>query len=317
MTVWIIKLGQSNNFSGECLEAGIIGIGHDIDDASIKEIIEIDSEGDARAYLEEDFDSRGAGTALRFIWKAKKGDYVFCAPAWLSADPDDDSRGIILGEISSDPEKAKKNRQIGYLRTIRSVNWKVIDEDDLPAGVVDSIKRPRGTFTQSKRIKDIEAKEIYSSGILELADPVEKTYDNLIDSIISNFKNMNPAEFEYYVRDLLFMERWVDLEVTPQSRDDGIDITGYYPLVSAYYVPVIIQVKRYDKNVQAGEIEKFQAITVDNDYMLRFFVTSSDFSKRAYHKILDEPRVFTITGKELAEIALRHNLIPYTSWKLE
>jgi restriction system protein len=89
------------------------------------------------------------------------------------------------------------------------------------------------------------------------------------------------------------------MEVTPASRDGGIDILGFAPGLGEQRVAV--QCKRYKGTVGRPEVQQFWGIISVSEYATGFLVTTGTFSPEAKRFAADKPRLVLMDSNDLAQ----------------
>jgi hypothetical protein len=118
---------------------------------------------------------------------------------------------------------------------------------------------------------------------------------------------MSPRAFELFAGDLLVYVGLEKVSVTRYVGDGGIDAEGDL-IAGIFRLPVGVQVKRYRKNVQRSDIDKFIG-ALSGRFSQGIFVTTASFSTGAQQKAADTlPRVFTMNGAQIIKTMVEHHL---------
>lgn len=120
----------------------------------------------------------------------------------------------------------------------------------------------------------------------------------LLEADISDIDIMEGYEFENYLKTLFFYEGYVT-EVTTQSRDYGADL-----VMQKDGRKIIVQAKRYTKNVGAKSVQEILGATKHYNATEAFVVTNSHFTYAA-ETIAKENQIRLIDREELIEIYTR------------
>lgn len=110
---------------------------------------------------------------------------------------------------------------------------------------------------------------------------VHQRYDHeLRSAILANLKGLSPRDFEHFARRLLNEYGFINMVVTPQGRDGGID--GYGRLkIGLAYMNVAFQCKRFnDLSVGRPKIDEFRG-AIQGEYEQGIFFTTSKFVETA------------------------------------
>jgi restriction system protein len=122
--------------------------------------------------------------------------------------------------------------------------------------------------------------------------------DDLLDSLL----NMEPTAFERLVQRLLRESGFIQVEVTGQSGDGGIDGKGIMRLGGLLSFRVIFQCKRYRGSVTVGQVRDFRGAMVGRaDKGL--LITTGNFTKDAMVEATRDgaPAIDLIDGDQLID----------------
>jgi hypothetical protein len=118
---------------------------------------------------------------------------------------------------------------------------------------------------------------------------------------------LSPRAFELFAGDLLVYVGLENVAVTRYIGDAGIDAEGDL-IAGAFRFPVGVQVKRYRKNVQRADIDRFIG-ALTGRFAQGIFVTTADFSAGAQQKAVSTlPRVLTMSGTQVVATMMTHRL---------
>ncbi|MEL6560128.1 MAG: restriction endonuclease [Bacteroidota bacterium] len=126
---------------------------------------------------------------------------------------------------------------------------------------------------------------------------------------------MDPFAFEELVKFLMEAMGYEDVEVTPKSRDKGVDVIGTIENgISS--VKEVIQVKRFRKNINRDIVSQLRGDVPLFEAYRGTIITTSDFTKDAKESALDSRGVpiTLINGDKLMDLLIRHKIgiIPKT-----
>lgn len=130
-------------------------------------------------------------------------------------------------------------------------------------------------------------------------DIIELDWQN---QLISTIKQIKPEQFERLCQRFLRELGFVNVEVTKQSADGGIDGQGIYKLGSVLSFHVVFQSKRYDGSVSSNVIRDFRgAMSGRADKGL--IITTGNFTRDAKREAVRDGAVpiDLIDGNEFAE----------------
>lgn len=131
-------------------------------------------------------------------------------------------------------------------------------------------KKTEKTLTSNKDIT-------YLTQVRNLYDIYFKDFKT---NILAQLKKMNAYDFEKFCMQLLKVYGFINVAVTQQSRDGGIDGHGKLKIGLAY-MNVAFQCKRWDNTtISRKEIDAFRG-AIQGEYEQGLFFTTSSFSKEA------------------------------------
>lgn len=122
------------------------------------------------------------------------------------------------------------------------------------------------------------------------------------DELLRSLSEMQPAAFERLVQRLLRESGFIQVEVTGQSGDGGIDGKGIMRLGGLLSFHVIFQCKRYQGSVGAGHVRDFRGAMVGRaDKAL--MITTGNFTKDAVREATRDgaPAIDLIDGDLLVD----------------
>ena len=129
------------------------------------------------------------------------------------------------------------------------------------------------------------------------------------DELLATMQKMDPPAFERLVQRLLRESGFIQVEVTGQSGDGGIDGKGIMRLGGMLSFHVIFQCKRYRGSVGAGHVRDFRGAMVGRaDKGL--LITTGNFTRDAEREATRDgaPAIDLIDGKLLTEKLKEMNL---------
>jgi restriction system protein len=146
---------------------------------------------------------------------------------------------------------------------------------------------------------------------------LESSYQSLrIDlakQLVDQMMNCSPGFFEKLVVDLLVALGYGGSikdagQAVGQSGDGGID--GIIKEDKLGLDFVYIQAKRWEGTVGRPVVQAFAGSLMGQNARKGVFMTTSQFSKEArdYVKVIPQPKIVLIDGKELAELMIDHNI---------
>ena len=139
--------------------------------------------------------------------------------------------------------------------------------------------------------------ELPSPEVAEVA--LEETWR---ETLLKTLLDMPPDAFERMCQRLLRESGFVEVRVTGQSGDGGIDGVGIVRLGGLLGFPVLFQCKRYRGSVGAGAIRDFRGAMIGRaDRGL--FLTTGTFSREAKHEATRDgaPPIDLVDGEQLMD----------------
>ncbi len=119
--------------------------------------------------------------------------------------------------------------------------------------------------------------------------------------------NMSPRGFELFAGEFLVYVGLEKVSVTRYIGDGGIDAEGDL-IASTFRIPVGVQVKRYRKNVQRTDIDKFIG-ALSGRFSEGLFVTTANYGATASKKAsVNIPKILTLNGDQVTSIMLENKL---------
>ena len=145
-----------------------------------------------------------------------------------------------------------------------------------------------------------------------LADSIKRHNKNVRDQLLKQVCSIEPNEFEELIADLLTrMGFEEDIEITPKTRDGGIDVRGTLILNNAVRVRMAVQAKRWKSNVGPDIVQKVRGSLDPHEQGM--IVTTSKFTKTAREEAgrKNAVPVALINGQQLVElmVELDHDMI--------
>ncbi len=115
-----------------------------------------------------------------------------------------------------------------------------------------------------------------------MAFQIEQHNDEVRKKLHARLRTMSPADFEALIGQLLVALGFEDVERTPYSGDDGIDVRGTLVVGDVIRTRMAVQVKRWKKNVQSQVVQQVRGSLGTHEQGL--IITTSDFSKGGARK---------------------------------
>jgi restriction system protein len=179
-------------------------------------------------------------------------------------------------------------------------------------GVIENSTRgvwsltPKGTAIENIDEKDVVrvVREQMKTERHEVGESQEELNQKVEwqEELLDIFQNMSPAAFERLIQRLLRESGFVQVEVTGQSGDGGIDGHGILRMGGLLSFHVIFQAKRWKGSVGAGQVRDFRGAMVGRaDKGL--FITTGAFTKDAVKEATRDgaPAIDLVDGDQLVE----------------
>lgn len=143
--------------------------------------------------------------------------------------------------------------------------------------------------------------------------PREKKHQMPLDSFEKQilrtlFEELDDREFEYAAAELvkLMDERFIELEVTPKSRDGGRDVIGLYRVGHDQHqlrLSVFVEAKRWNPSQGVGVKPVSRLISRIKHRDLGVFITTSYFDKQVQRELIDDNHpVLLVSGGDIARL---------------
>jgi restriction system protein len=176
-------------------------------------------------------------------------------------------------------------------------------------GILENSSRGVWALTQKGRLLEnvnpksvkrfVREQDIKEKTSTAEADELEMTWR---DELLATLLEMDPSAFERLTQRLLRESGFIQVEVTGQSGDGGIDGKGIMRLGGLLSFHVIFQCKRYKGSVSAGQVRDFRGAMVGRaDKGL--LITTGNFTRDAIREATRDgaPAIDLIDGDLLIE----------------
>ena len=155
------------------------------------------------------------------------------------------------------------------------------------------------TVRRSVQGKQKQAKKAKVSQVVDDETDIEATWR---DELLATLLKMHPSAFERLTQRLLRESGFIQVEVTGQSGDGGVDGKGIMRLGGLLSFHVIFQCKRYQGSVSASQVRDFRGAMVGRaDKGL--LITTGNFTKDAVREATRDgaPAIDLIDGDLLID----------------
>jgi restriction system protein len=150
-------------------------------------------------------------------------------------------------------------------------------------------------------------------GLAEWLEPgvqqdIAKHNADAAEQMLQQLRDLDPADFEQLVGELLRALGIREVEVTAYHSDKGIDATGVYELAEGLEVRIAVQAKRQQQNVQRPVVQSLNGSLKPHQQGL--IITTSDFGKGAREEAArdDKPLIWLINGKQLVNLLIANDI---------
>lgn len=169
---------------------------------------------------------------------------------------------------------------------------KAVDKDEVKRKVKESHK-------MSKQLNNADETD-------ELVEPINQEWK---EKLLLEIMNLQPNEFERLAQRILRESGFVEVKVTGQSGDGGIDGKGIIKFGELVSIPVIFQCKRYKGTVPSKEVRDFRG-AMSGRAEKGLFITTGTFTRDAREEATRDgvTIIDLIDGEQLVELMKRLSL---------
>ncbi len=141
-----------------------------------------------------------------------------------------------------------------------------------------------------------------------LAYEIERHNAEVKKALLKRLKQMPPADFEALVERLLVTLGFEETEVTPLSKDGGIDVRGTLVVGDVIKTRMAVQAKRWKANVQSQDVQRVRGSLGAHEHGL--IVTTSGYSPSAKAEATrpDAVPVGLMSGEQLADLLVENGI---------
>jgi restriction system protein len=143
-----------------------------------------------------------------------------------------------------------------------------------------------------------------------LAAYIEAHNDQIHRELHRQLVSMNPENFEHLVRRLLIALGFERVEVTPYTRDQGIDVRGELVVGQVIRTRMAVQVKRHqlDRTIGRPTVQQVRGSLGPHEQGL--IITTSDFTAPARREAQrsNVVPVGLMNGEQLVELLIEHGI---------
>jgi len=234
------------------------------------------------------------GMVWNFVREMKKNDLVLV--------PDPVNRKILVGRIVG-PYTYKKEWGDGcYYAHRRKVDWiKEVDKDQVPEKLKEALNSWLTVFSLDNYRRQID--ELLGLTVRLKAEEV--TGDDLVEAIIDKLMDLNPREFEDFVKHLLSIVGF-EAATTSYVGDKGVDVIGSLNMEGFANIKLRVQVKKTRSPIGIDEVLKIRGTLASDEHGA--IVTLSNFTRQALQEAQSEKKkpIALIDGETLADLILKY-----------
>ena len=238
------------------------------------------------------------GQIARFLLQIKAGDYVITPAA--------DTELLRYCEVGTDPSYfySSDNDGCPFLHR-RRVSWaqKSLMRSAFSIPFQNAIRSSLTVFNVVHTEEFLITIGAEDSG-LKLQPTTHDPYRVVLNQILE----LDAAEFEILVRDLLKALGFEGSEVTGKTGDGGVDVKGELNVSNLAKVKLFVQAKRYGvgAKVSANVVKQLRS-AIPNDGQ-GAFITTADYQAKATDVAFEAgfPRIGLINGHQLVDLLVEH-----------
>lgn len=277
-------------------------------------------------------DIRTNGTSSHFIQVGPDSFGLNPHPAVLPSEPT-----TSVKKAESNPAKTKSTKKLSFVQAALKIlgdhgkknpmHYREITEKALDLGLLDTKgKTPEATMyaqilTEIRRYKARGEQPRFvqhKGGFVSLsawmgkglAFDIEQHNKRVRKEILKRLIAMKPEEFEQFVSELLAKIGFDELDVTPPSKDGGIDVRGVLVVGEVIRTKMAVQVKKWAKqNVQAPQVQQVRGSLGAHEQGM--IITTSNFSKGAQAEAVSPNKtpVALMNGEQLVALMVEHEVM--------
>lgn len=141
-----------------------------------------------------------------------------------------------------------------------------------------------------------------------LAFQIEQHNKTVSQELKKRLQAMSPGEFEELISQLLPKMGFVEVELTPISKDGGIDVRGVMVTNNVIRTKMAVQVKRWKNNIHSPIVQQVRGSLGAHEQGL--IITLGDFSKGAIDEAskVDKTPIALMNGEVLVSLLMEHEI---------
>ena len=187
-------------------------------------------------------------------------------------------------EVSHDPEKGSQTEveyRLAWARTYLK-KYDVLENSSRGVWALTPKGRQLDRIDPQEVRKYVQSQQKRAKAVVPDDEELEEADVETVwrDELLATLLKMNPSAFERLIQRLLRESGFIQVEVTGQSGDGGIDGKGIMRLGGLLSFHVIFQCKRYQGSVSVSQVRDFRGAMVGRaDKGL--LITTGNFTKDA------------------------------------
>jgi len=137
---------------------------------------------------------------------------------------------------------------------------------------------------------------------------IELANKEVKERLLKKIKLVLPENFEKIIGELLPNLGFDNVKVTNYRGDGGIDVSGELVVGDTVRTKIVVQVKRWNKNIQVNTVRELRGSLTPHQQGL--IITTSDFSRGAINDANNPQKapIDLMNGKKLVELMVEHNV---------
>ena len=236
----------------------------------------------------------GSSMLVNFVIEIKEGDIVLV--------PDMSKAKVLIGRVNGSYEYKKNWGDNCDYRNRRTVEWiKEVKKEDLTPKLKGSLNAWLTIFSLDRHKQEI----MMLIGESKIPQNRIVTGDELAKVIIGKLLDIDPKEFEFFVKHLLTLVGF-EAVTTPYVGDKGVDVVGTLSPEGLTNITLKAQVRRIQGNIGIEDILKLRGTLGPDEHGV--FITTGRFTKQAQAES-EEPgkKPIALIDKEtLVDLILNH-----------
>lgn len=256
----------------------------------------------AKRYPEESVTQLGinSGQVWKFAAEIKPGDIILT--------PNPNTREVYIGKARGSYKYMSKTQRGCSYQHRRSVGWiSSISRDAMSVKLKYSIGSLLSVFSLNDHAGEIQ--QLLAGRKIKVSKPTgvdpERIEKESRAEILERLREMDGAEFEHFIKNLLEKVGFEQLEVSAYQRDLGWDVAGVLSVRNVAQVSVRAQVKRQKSSVGPDVVNALRGTLTHDEHGL--IVTTGSVTsagREAAEGRTGLKRIMLVDGEELVDLVL-------------